>query len=119
VLEFVEEAFDEVALAVDAAIDGAMDKPVAGGADVRRRAGGADQMEQSIGVITPVGDDVMALQAGQKTGRRLQIVGLPGGQHQADRQTVLIDDRVDLGTQSSTRAADGVIRTPFFPPAAC
>jgi hypothetical protein len=26
---------------------------------------------------------------------------------------------VDLAGQSSTRATDGVIRTPFFPPAAC
>ena len=35
------------------------------------------------------------------------------------RQAVLVDDGVDLSAQSSTRTANGVIRAPFFPPAAC
>jgi hypothetical protein len=41
------------------------------------------------------------------------------GEYQLDRQSVLIDHRMDFGAQSSTRTANGVIRTPFFPPAAC
>jgi hypothetical protein len=32
---------------------------------------------------------------------------------------VSIDHGVDLGAQSSTRTADGVILAPFFPPPAC
>jgi hypothetical protein len=44
---------------------------------------------------------------------------LAGGQQQADRQAVAVNDGMDLGAQSSTRTADGVIRAPFFPPAAC
>ena len=60
-----------------------------------------------------------AFQTSEQIGRRLEIVGLAGGEHQADRQAVLIDNGVDLGAQSSTRTADGVIRAPFFPPAAC
>jgi hypothetical protein len=44
---------------------------------------------------------------------------LSGGQHQPHRQAILIDQGVDLGTQSSTRTANGVILTSFFPPAAC
>jgi hypothetical protein len=46
-------------------------------------------------------------------------VGLAGGEHQPQRQSVGADDGMDLGAQSSTRAADGVILAPFFPPAAC
>lgn len=118
-LEFVEEALDEIALTVDAAVDRAMDKPLAGRGDVGLGASGPDQVEQAVGVIAAIGHDVAASQAGQQIGRRLQVVGLAGGQYQADRQAVLVDDGVDLGAQSSTRAADGVIRTPFFPPAAC
>jgi hypothetical protein len=38
---------------------------------------------------------------------------------QPDRQAVLIDHGVDLGAQSATRTANGVILAPFFPPAAC
>jgi hypothetical protein len=30
----------------------------------------------------------------------------PGRDAQADRQTILIDDRIDFGTQSPTRTAD-------------
>ena len=29
------------------------------------------------------------------------------------------DDDVDFGAQPASRASDGVVRTPFFPPAAC
>ena len=118
-LELVEEALDEIALAVDAAIDGSVDEPLAGRGDVGFGAGGADQVEQAVGVIAAIGHDMAAFQAGQQIGRRLQVVGLAGSQYQPDWQTVLVDDGVDLGAQSSTRAADGVIRAPFFPPAAC
>lgn len=44
---------------------------------------------------------------------------MTGSQQQFDGQAMLIDHCVDLGAQSSTRAADGVIRTPFVPPATC
>lgn len=80
---------------------------------------GSDQIEQCIGVITSVGDDVTALQAREQAWRRTQIVVLPGSQDEPHRQAVLIDQGVDFGAQSSTRAADGVILAPFFPPAAC
>lgn len=49
-------------------------------------------------------------QASQQFGRHFR--GLGDGQHQTGRQAVLIDDGVDLGAQSSTRAADGVIPSP-------
>jgi hypothetical protein len=62
---------------------------------------------------------VPAFEAGQQLGRGLQIVGLAGGEHEPDRQAGFVDDGVDLGAQSSTRTANGVIRAPFLPPAAC
>jgi hypothetical protein len=55
----------------------------------------------------------------QQKRRSTQIVSLPRGEHQPNRQSVLIDSNVDLGAQSSTRTADGVIFAPFLPPAAC
>jgi hypothetical protein len=48
-----------------------------------------------------------------------QIMSLTRGQREPYRQAFLIDDRIDLGAQSSTRTADGVILAPFFLPAAC
>jgi hypothetical protein len=60
-----------------------------------------------------------APETSQQLGSRPQVVGLPGGENQADWQAVLVDDRVYLGAQSTTRTADGVIFAPFLPPAAC
>lgn len=60
-----------------------------------------------------------ALQPCEQVGRSAQIMSLSCGEHEPYRQTVLIDQSVDLGAQSSTRAADGVIFAPFLPPAAC
>jgi hypothetical protein len=55
----------------------------------------------------------------QQKRRSTQIVSLSRGEHQPNRQSALIDNSVDLGAQSSTRTADGVIFAPFLPPAAC
>ena len=118
-LEFVEEALDEVSLSVDAAIDRAMNQALACRWDMRLGPGGADKLEQGVGIVASVGDDMAASEIGEQLRRGPQIVGLPGGQHEPHRQAILVDDGVDLGAQSSTRTADGVILAPFFPPAAC
>jgi hypothetical protein len=119
VLELAEEALDQIALAVDAPVDGAVNQPTAFRRDVSCGAAGSDQLKQGVGVIAAVGDDVTAFEASEQERCRAQVVVLSGGQHEAHRQAILIDQGVDLGTQSSTRAADGVILAPFFPPAAC
>ncbi len=80
---------------------------------------GPDQIKQGIGVIAAISDDMAALQSFEQLGCGAQIVGLACRQYQPYRQAVLIDQSVDLGAQSATRAADGVIFAPFFPPAAC
>jgi hypothetical protein len=40
-------------------------------------------------------------------------------QNKVHRQAALINGGMYLGCQSSTRTANGVIRAPFLPPAAC
>jgi hypothetical protein len=60
-----------------------------------------------------------AFEAGQKLRGGPQVMSLSCGQHQTHRQAVLIDDGVDLGAQSTTRTANGVIFAPFLAPAAC
>jgi len=119
VLELAEEALDEIALSVDAPINGALYEALPGRGDVGFGATGSDQVEQRIGVIPAVSDDVTAFEAGEQDRRSAQIVVLSGRQHETHRQAILIDQGVDLGAQSSTRTADGVILAPFFPPAAC
>jgi hypothetical protein len=117
VLELAEEALDQVALPVDAAIDGARNQALARSRNVGFGAGRPDQIEQRVGVVAAVGDDMAASEAGEQIRRRTQIVRLSGGQHEPHWQAVFIDDGVDLGAQSATRTADGaILAPPFFRP---
>ncbi len=86
---------------------------------MRLGAAGCDQIEQRVGVVATVGDDVAAFETGEQKRCCAQVVVLSSGKHQPNGQAILIDQSVDLGAQSSTRTADGVIFAPFFPPAAC
>jgi hypothetical protein len=47
------------------------------------------------------------------------VGGLARAQHEPQRQPTSIDDDMDFSAQSASRSSDGVIRAPFFPPAAC
>ena len=119
VLELVEEAFDQIALAIEPAVDRALYFAVALGRDVSFAAPAGDELYQVLPVITAVGDNISKRQAIEQ-GRSYRFVGgMTGGEQQPDRQAPFVHHRMNLAAQSSTRAADGVIRAPFFPPAAC
>ena len=118
-LEFAEEALDEIALPVDAFVDRTVNEALAGRRDVGLGATGPDQIEHCVGVVASVGDDMTAFEADEQKRSCAQIMGLAGRQYKTHRQAVFIDQSIDLGAQSSTRTADGVIFAPFFPPAAC
>ena len=120
VLEFVEEALDEVALAVELGIDRAANPYVALGWDMGPSAAGLDDLDDGTGGVSAVGDHVARQTEAIEQLRGGGLVGrLAGGEHEADREAACVDDDMDLGAQSSTRTADGVIRAPLFPPAAC
>ena len=118
--DLAEEAFDKIAVSIDHRIDRSLDLPVALGRDLRPSAASLDKVDQVLPVIASIGDDKRSGRETVKQGRRGRLVGrLAGCQREAYRQPALVDDGMDFGGQSSTRAADGVIRTPFLPPAAC
>ncbi len=120
VFEFVEEALDEVALAVERRVDGALALAVTLGRDVRPGAMRDEQFEDGAGVVAAIGDDIAGRSQPFDQRRHGGLVGgLAGCEHEADWQAAAIDHGVDLGAQSATRTTDGVIRAPFFPPAAC
>ena len=118
--DLVEEALDEVALTIDVTIDDAANADVALRGDVCGRAGRPDQVNDRGGEVAAVGNDILGQRHPFDQGREGRLVGsLAWREQQADRQAVVVDDGVELGSQSSTRTTDGVIRAPFFPPAAC
>ena len=119
-LQFVEEALDEVALAIELGGYGSLDFPCPHGRDVRPSAGGGHKIDDEPGVVSAVGNEVsVGGELGDQFRDRRVIGGVSGAEDDPQRQTALVDNRVDLGTQSSTRTANGVIRAPFLPPAAC
>lgn len=120
VLQLVEEAFDQIALTVEFGGDWALDHPGPLRRDMRSAADGSDQVEYGSGVIAAIGDEIAIWsEALDELGNGSMVGGVAGRQRDSQRQALAVDDRIDLGTQSSTRAAEGVIRAPFLPPAAC
>lgn len=120
VLQAVEEALDEVSVAIELAIDGADDADIALAWYVSGCAGGFDRFGHGTAEVAAVGDDIAAETERFNQFRCGSLVGrLAGSEHEANRQTAAVDDRVDLAGQSPTGATDGVIRAPFLPPAAC
>ena len=120
VLQLVEEALDEIAQAVDGMVDRSLVLTIALGGDMRLRSMLGDEIDDVLGVVAAIGDGIARrFQAVEQSWYGGLIGSLARRQDEPDRQAVGIDDSVDLGAQSSTRTADGVIRTPFFPPPAC
>jgi len=118
-LEFAEVSFNEIATAVEIRRDAALQADAALCRDMRLAPPRRHPLYQGQAVVTPVCDDDAGGQFVEEQWSHRLVGGLPGGDVQPDRQTVLIDDGVDLGAQSATRTANGVILAPFFPPAAC
>ncbi len=120
VFELVEETFHEVALAVEVMGCGALLPAIPLGRDVGARAMVGNAFEDAAGVTAAVGDGVPGRLKAVKEGRHGNLVGgLARGEHEAARQAAAVGDDVDFAAQPASRASDGVVRTPFFPPAAC
>jgi len=118
--EIAEEAFDEVAASIKFALDGALNLDAALGWDMGLAARISDKVDDGAAVVATVGDECVGRrQSSQKVWGSGLIRRLPWRDQQPDRQAVLVNDCMDLGAWSATRTANGVIRPPFFPPAAC
>ena len=119
-LEFIEEALDQIALAIAFEVDASDHPNIALAGNVGSCAEGGEQLDDAAGAVAAVGNGFARRSQTLDQARQRGLVGgLAGRQQHADRQAYGIDDGMDFRTQSPTRAADGVILAPFFPPAAC
>ena len=96
-LQLGEEPLDEIALAIEALAEAGLPTPVTFGRDVGRGALVLDQLADAVGIISLVRQDdgARAEMVEQRVGD-LAIVRLPGGQAEPDRETLRVDDDVDL-----------------------
>jgi len=86
VLELVEEAFDEVAQAVDFVGDRALLLAIALGRDVRLRAVLLDEVEDGFGVVATIGNGIAGrLEAVEQSWNGGLVGGLAGGQDEPER----------------------------------
>ena len=119
-LQFAEEAFDQVALAVERLAEAGLPFAVGLGGDVGHRTLALDQVADAARIISLVAEhDGAGSEAVEQAERGGRIVRLPRRQAEPDREPLGIDDRVDLGCETAPGATETMISTPLFRVAAC
>jgi hypothetical protein len=118
VLDFVDEAFDEMTFLVALF--------VVGNGLLSRRQGGdhggsaeSEKGPEFVGVVSLVGDDVAWDKAVDQGFGLRAVVDLAGRRDQPQWIAERVDGDVDLGGQTAARTPNRLISNPPFPPAAC
>jgi hypothetical protein len=117
VLEFVEEALDEIALTVE----GKITSPRRLAVGFRRNHGGdfalGERIEERVGVVRLVANQSLWISLLKRRLCASQIVGLPRREHQIDRIAEGIDKDMNFSGQSAARSADRLLAVFFRAPA--
>jgi hypothetical protein len=120
VLELAEEALDLIALAVERLGEAGPPFAIRFGGDVGHRTLALDQVSDRIAVISLVGKHNGAgIEPVEQFQRSRRIMCLACSQAEPERETLPVDDGVDLGREATTGATETVIWTPLFSVAAC
>lgn len=115
-LEAVEEELDEVALGVELSILRDCARSFRLGADDGLDAASFELGAKLVGVVPGVSDESTASCVVEELGRCDQFVALAGRQRDVERPTFRVDDRVDFGRKTSSRASQSIALDPPFPP---
>ena len=119
VLEFVEEALDEVALTIEGEVARQRDRAAGMGGDDWGDLPVGEAVEEGIGVVGLVTDQsrwIGVLEQGLCTSK---VSGLAWRKHQLDGIAQGIDEGMNLGGQSAARPADRLRAVFFRAPAEC
>ncbi len=118
-LQHGEEAFDQVAFAVEPLAEARPPLTVALRRDVGRGALVLDQLADAVSVVGLIGQrDGARAEVIQQPVDDLPVVRLPCGQAEPDRKALRVDD-VDLGCEPASAATETMIWPPLFPVASC
>ncbi len=119
VLEFVEEAFDEVAFAIEREVAIARGLAIGLWGNHWGDAPFGEHVDQRISVISLVADQGLGVDTVNQRFCASQIVGLPRREHQRDGVAKSVDEGVNFGRQSAARSADRLRAVFFRAPALC
>lgn len=105
VLQLVEEAFDEVPVAIQEGAEGRLPLAVRLRLDVRPGPPLGEAVTQGVAVVGTVGEqDLPLAEVAQHVGGAPAVVRLALGELQRDRRPLGIDERMDFGRQAVARA---------------
>jgi hypothetical protein len=116
--EIVEETLDQIAFAVKHKVGLALFDAICLGWDHRRYLSCVEMVDESIGVISLVGQEDLWPNFFQKRLCLPQVGSLSSRERNRDRIAQSISDHMDFGGQSPSGSADGLI-PPFCAPALC
>ena len=127
VLELVEEALDEVPVAIQEGAEGWLVHPARDWLHVGPGSLGRHGLAQDVAVVGAIGDQGLAGPEGAQHGSgAATVMSLPFAQRQRDRKAVGVHESMDLGRQPASRAPHalgssvvpsggrGGVRTPFL-----
>ena len=97
VLEFVEEALDEIALAIERKVASPRDLSVGLGRDHRGDLSLCESVEQRIRIVSLVAEQSLWIGPFEQRLCASQIMGLPGREHHIDGIAERIDQDMDFG----------------------
>src|SRR6202011_2932977 len=120
VLELTEEALDLIAFAIEGFAEAGLPLAVRPGWDVGHGTLAFDQVTDGVAVIRLVAQhDRVRLESVEERQRSGCVVRLTCRQAEPDRETLPVDDRMDLGRETAPGATETMISTPLFAVAAC
>ena len=119
VLEFIEEALDEIALAVEGKVTGRRCLTVGFRRDHRSDFALGESVAERIGIVCLVTDESFRIDPFEQRLRASQIMGLTRREHHLDGIAERIDEDVNFGGQSAAGPADRLFAVFFRAPALC
>lgn len=116
----LKETLDEVAFGVEGGVAIASDLAVRLWRDNRLDGSHFEALDEGVGVITLVAEEGFGLHFSGEGFSLCDVVDLAASKTQRQRIAQGVDDAMDLGGRAATRAAYGLVETPFLSaPALC
>jgi len=119
VLEFIEEALDKIALAIECEVAGPWRLALGLRRNHRGNVALSEGVKQRVGVVGLVANQGLRIGIVEQQLGASQIVSLPRREPHLDRIAEGIDEGVDFGGQSAARSADRLLAVFFRAPALC
>lgn len=115
-LEGVEEALDEIPLAIQRANKAVLLFPLGLGVDDGFHLFRADRLDELVRVVARVANQGLSASVLKQLASRDHFVPLPLRERDVDRARFGVDDGMELGRKTASRASQSIASGPPFPP---